>query len=368
MGYVFLLARSVDALGKGGLAEALAPLRFVAPVSPFVVLAAQRYSAQHGADASAPLSLFDSAGGGFLASGLIPPEQFLAMALGVLTHRLPLLARELQAIAATGAAEAGLTGTAPDARAGANLPTSGSLVAGASMLTGAARAAEEARIAKAQREAAAREAASRRRPIVISGPSAVGKSTLIRRLLAELGGGLGFCVSTTTRAPRAGEVDGVDYVFVSKDKFENLLEQGGFVEWVQGGNGTYYGTAVSEIQRVADSQGKAAVLDLDVKGAAAVRAVDGLDPCCVFISPPSLYELEARLRARGTESEEEMAYRMRRASSEIEAAATLRIFEHYLINDDLEKTYAELKQIVLNANRWLKPLDAAAGGGASAGA
>lgn len=369
-GYVLLLARTVDSLGRGGLAEALSPLRFLAPVSPFVLLAGQRYAALHApGGGGAPAALFDAAGGGFLASGLIPPEQFLAMALGLLTHRLPLLGRELQAVAATGAGEAAVKGSA--GTGAGELPATGSLAAGASLLTGAARAAEEARLAGAAREAAAREAAGRRRPIVISGPSAVGKSSLIKRLLAELGEGVGFCVSTTTRAPREGEVNGVDYNFVSRDTFEAQVAMGGFVEWVESGSGTYYGTAAKEVQRVGEALGKAAILDVDVKGAAAVCAAPGLEPCCVFVSPPSLFELERRLRARGTEGEEEMAYRMRKASAEIEAAATLRIFEHYLINDDLEQTYAELKQIVLGANRWLKAYDTAgvaAAGGAPSGA
>jgi guanylate kinase len=203
---------------------------------------------------------------------------------------------------------------------------------------------------------------------VISGPSAVGKSTLIRRLVSELGAGLAFCVSTTTRAPRAGEVDGVDYRFVSTAQFERAIEEGGFIEWVKGGNGTYYGTSSAELMRVGAEEGKAAILDLDVRGAGAVYALPAVEPCCIFVSPPSLQALETRLRNRGTESAAEMAFRMRRASAEIEAAATTRIFEHYLINDELEDTYAQLKKIVLAANVWLNPYAEEAEGGSPDGA
>eukprot|EP00302_Diacronema_sp_CCMP2436_P026873 CAMPEP_0179936270 /NCGR_PEP_ID=MMETSP0983-20121128/13595_1 /TAXON_ID=483367 /ORGANISM="non described non described, Strain CCMP 2436" /LENGTH=556 /DNA_ID=CAMNT_0021841697 /DNA_START=258 /DNA_END=1928 /DNA_ORIENTATION=+ len=358
IGYLALLSLTVDSVGGGGLAEKLAPLRLVAPVTPFVAFAASNYFSLH--QSGVGLSLYAEDGGGFLASGLIPKQQFLAMAVGVLTHRLPLLARELQSILSLGAEEANRQSSQSlqaGARSTDSLPKKGSLAAGAAMFGGAAKAAEVAKAATAAREAGAKAAQGRRRPIVICGPSAVGKSTLIKRLTSELGAGLAFAVSTTTRKPRPGEVEGIDYRFVSVEKFERLLGEGGFVEWVQGGDSTYYGTEAAELRRVGEALGQAAVLDVDVKGAEAVYSLPGLEPCCIFVSPPSLAALESRLRARGTEGETEMMYRMRKASSEIEAAATLRIFEHYLINDDVDKTYAELKQIVLGANRWLAPYD-----------
>lgn len=154
-------------------------------------------------------------------------------------------------------------------------------------------------------------------PLVIAGPSGVGKGTLINMLLERYPQHFGFSVSHTTRAPRPGEVNGVHYNFVERSQFERELEQGLFLEHANV-HTNMYGTSVRAVEAV-QAQGKICVLDIDIQG---VKQVKQCSMCTVprflFVAPPSLEELERRLRGRGTETEEKIQVRVRNAVEELE--------------------------------------------------
>jgi guanylate kinase len=182
---------------------------------------------------------------------------------------------------------------------------------------------------------------SERKPtvIVVSAPSGAGKTTVLARILRDLGG-IRFSVSHTTRSPRAAERDGVEYHFVDRGAFSRLRDEGSLLEWAEV-HGNLYGTGLSEIER-AKAAGVDILLDLDVQGAAQVR---GRIPeaVTVFILPPSYEVLEARLRGRGQDDEASMRRRLAAAGREIDA------FENYdyaIVNEDLDSSVEELKSIV----------------------
>ena len=141
---------------------------------------------------------------------------------------------------------------------------------------------------------------------VISAPSGAGKSTLCHRLMEETPG-VAFSVSHTTRAPRKGEVDGVDYHFVSKEQFMHMVEQEEFLEWAEV-HGNCYGTSRSAVTAMLEN-GQDVLLDIDVQGAMQVRDVFP-ESVLIFILPPSLQVLERRLRNRGTDTEETIRLRL----------------------------------------------------------
>jgi guanylate kinase len=175
--------------------------------------------------------------------------------------------------------------------------------------------------------------------IVVSAPSGAGKTTILARVLRDLGG-IRFSVSHTTRAPRGAERDGVEYHFVDLPAFERLREAGGLLEWAEV-HGNLYGTGVAEIER-ARAAGVDILLDLDVQGASQVR--DRVkDAVTVFILPPSYEVLEHRLRGRGQDDEASIRRRLAAAGREIDA------FEKYdfaIVNDELDACVEELKSIV----------------------
>ena len=174
---------------------------------------------------------------------------------------------------------------------------------------------------------------------VISSPSGGGKGTLIRRLL-ETVPGVSYSVSWTTREARAGEIDGVNYHFVSHDEFERIRDAGGFLEWAVV-HGHLYGTARSVVAQEL-SEGHDIILEIDVQGAASVRAV--MDSVVsVFILPPSFEILRARLSARMTERPEELELRLRNARGEVEQ---YRDFDYLILNDEVERAAALLASIV----------------------
>ncbi|XP_050228971.1 guanylate kinase 2-like [Mercurialis annua] len=181
------------------------------------------------------------------------------------------------------------------------------------------------------------------KPIVISGPSGVGKGTLIAMLMKEFPSMFGFSVSHTTRAPRAMEKDGVHYHFTERSVMEEEIKDVKFLEFASV-HGNLYGTSIEAVEVVADA-GKRCILDIDVQGARSVKA-SSLEAIFIFICPPSMDELEKRLRARGTEVEEQILKRLRNAKAEIEQGQSSGIFEHILYNDNLDKCYENLKKLL----------------------
>ncbi len=181
--------------------------------------------------------------------------------------------------------------------------------------------------------------------IVLSGPSGVGKSTLVERIRAELPE-LEFSISCTTRAPRAGELNGVHYHFLSQGEFERRVAAGEFIEHA-GVFAHHYGTLKSEVlDRIRN--GSPVVLDIDVQGAMQIREAAGRDPeiarsaVFVFIGPPSAAKLEARLRGRATDSEEQIRMRLDTARREL---ACWKKYDYLVINDNLDRATAELAEL-----------------------
>jgi guanylate kinase len=175
--------------------------------------------------------------------------------------------------------------------------------------------------------------------IVISGPSAVGKDTITRRLLA-LDANLRYSVSATTRAPRPGEADGTNYTFVTRDEFQNLVDEGVFLEHAEYA-GNLYGTLR---ERVEDGRqgGRDVVLKIDVQGAKQVRKKMP-DSVFIFLAPPSMRELERRQGMRDSESLRDRVERRSIAEREMAYATQ---FEHVVTNDDIDRAVAEIRQII----------------------
>jgi guanylate kinase len=183
---------------------------------------------------------------------------------------------------------------------------------------------------------------------VITGPSGVGKGTLIRGLLERVPG-LELSVSATTRAPRPGERDGVDYHFLSDEEFDRRVANGEFVEHA-GYSGHKYGTLRSELERrMAEAAG--VVLEIEVQGARQIRAAMP-EAVQVFIAPPSVEALRARLVGRGTDAPEDVEARLATALEELEAEKE---FEYVVVNDRLEQATEELAEIV--RRELERPLD-----------
>ena len=179
---------------------------------------------------------------------------------------------------------------------------------------------------------------------VIAAPSGAGKTTLIRRIREQIPD-LIYSISCTTRAPRKGEIDGVHYYFLSRDKFEKMVEQDKFLEWKEV-HGNLYGTPIDPVQHVL-AQGKRMVLDIDVEGAKEVfRKVP--EAVGIFVNAPDMATLEKRLRSRGTESDEVIATRLRNAQKEIASAG---IFQHQIINGKLNKAVEDLGNIIRMASK-----------------
>ncbi|MDR1048918.1 MAG: guanylate kinase [Synergistaceae bacterium] len=177
---------------------------------------------------------------------------------------------------------------------------------------------------------------------VLAGPSGVGKGTLRTRALSDIDG-LTYSVSCTTRPPREGEREGADYRFLSKEEFESRIARGLFLEHALV-HGNYYGTLREDIEREI-AAGRSVLLEIDVQGARQIRKLlPPPDSFLIFVSPPSLEVLEARLRRRGTESEDKIEQRIETAKKEMEAAGE---FDRVIVNGDLERACRELRDIVI---------------------
>lgn len=175
---------------------------------------------------------------------------------------------------------------------------------------------------------------------VVSGASGTGKTTLVKEALRRMPG-LGFSVSATTRAPRKGEVDGRDYHFVDRPTFEAMVEKAELLEWAEV-YGNMYGTPRAPV-REALERGESFLLDIDVQGARQVRR-SMPDAVSIFLLPPDLATIEARLRARSTDSEEVIAKRMAEARLQLEGAAEA---DYLVVNDDLETAHDTLQAILV---------------------
>jgi guanylate kinase len=185
-----------------------------------------------------------------------------------------------------------------------------------------------------------REPASSGMMLVISAPSGTGKSTLIRRLTAEFKG-FAFSVSCTTRPPRPGEVDGREYHFLTREEFARRCEAGFFAEWAEV-HGNYYGTPRRATEELLLA-GRDVIFDIDVQGARQLKASMG-QGCYVFVFPPSRQALEKRLTGRGTDSPETIARRLAGAQREIEDSHW---FDHWIVNDNLNLAYDQLRAVYL---------------------
>lgn len=178
--------------------------------------------------------------------------------------------------------------------------------------------------------------------IIISAPSGCGKSTIIGDIMDRGELDLQFSVSATNRKPRPGEVDGVNYHFLSDEEFKDLIANGAFVEYEQVYPGRYYGTLRSEIQNRVDA-GHNVILDIDVNGGMNVRRQFGDEALSIFIAPPGIDELRRRLVQRGSESPEAIEERVGRAEYELGFRDR---FDHVVVNDDLPRAIGEIEKLM----------------------
>ena len=187
-------------------------------------------------------------------------------------------------------------------------------------------------------------ALSGKKIIIIAAPSGAGKTSIVKHLLKQMPEQLAFSISCTTRSPRTGETDGVEYYFTSVEDFENKISKSELAEWEMVYFGKYYGTPVSELERIWE-MGKTPLLDIDVKGGLNVRKRFPDSTLALFIQPPSLEELSRRLHARGTETPESLDARINKATYEMSYKGE---FDHIILNADLDQACAETEQLVRN--------------------
>lgn len=176
--------------------------------------------------------------------------------------------------------------------------------------------------------------------IIIAAPSGAGKTSVVRYLLRKLPEQVAFSISCATRQPRNAEKDGVDYYFITAASFEEKIKNDEFVEWEMVYPGKYYGTLKMEVERIW-SEGKAPLLDVDVQGGIRVQEKYPSTSLSLFIEPPSINELEKRLRKRGTETPESLAARINKAAYELSFKNK---FDQIIMNDDLERACKEAEQ------------------------
>lgn len=182
------------------------------------------------------------------------------------------------------------------------------------------------------------------RLVIVSGPSGAGKSTVVRRLLKECPLPLATSISATTRKPRDGEIDGIDYFFLNEARFLAMRQQRMFLEYKQNfGMQHWYGTLKEQVAAGLNA-GKWLILEIDVQGAMEVLEHPEFDPITIFIHPGGMDELERRLRARGTETEESLTARLETAAAEMRYLARYR---YEVINESVPAAVAEICQILV---------------------
>ena len=177
--------------------------------------------------------------------------------------------------------------------------------------------------------------------VIFSAPSGAGKTTIVHWLMKQIPE-LAFSVSATSRKIRPGEVDGKDYHFLSVDDFKRKIRENAFVEWEEVYDNQYYGTLISEVERLR-KEGKHVVFDVDVKGGMNIKRLYGNDALSVFVQPPSVEELEKRLRLRNTDDEESIRKRVKKAGYELQYA---KHFDVVIVNDNLEEAKQETLKVV----------------------
>lgn len=183
---------------------------------------------------------------------------------------------------------------------------------------------------------------SKNKLIIIAAPSGAGKSSVTRHLLNALSDKLAFSVSCATRPPRKNEKDKVDYYFITVEEFKHKIQNNEFVEWEMVYEGKYYGTLKSELERIWKN-GKNPLLDVDVKGGINIQQQYPSSSLSLFIKPPSIEELERRLKARGTETPESLRSRLNKATLELSYNSH---FDHAIMNDDLQRACKEAEELV----------------------
>lgn len=182
---------------------------------------------------------------------------------------------------------------------------------------------------------------------VVSGPSGVGKDSVLDVLLVDCKG-ISKCITATTRDPRPGEVDGVDYLFYSRSQFESMIKNNEFLEFADV-YGNLYGTPKAQAKEL-QSRGLDVVLKIDVQGGLNVRKSDA-DAVLIFILPPSIEELESRLRGRNTDSEESILRRLDTARQEIQIAWQ---YDYAVVNDTIENTAKEIEAVIIAERHRIK--------------
>ena len=178
--------------------------------------------------------------------------------------------------------------------------------------------------------------------LIFSAPSGSGKTTIVNRLLGEGVLNAEFSISATSRAPRKGEVHGREYYFLPPEEFRRRIDRGDFLEWEQVYADTYYGTLRSELSRIW-AAGRAVILDVDVIGGLNIKRMYPQQALSIFIMPPSIGQLRARLEGRGTETPDKIDMRIAKAEREI---AYSKDFDTIIVNDDLETAVAQARETV----------------------
>ena len=177
--------------------------------------------------------------------------------------------------------------------------------------------------------------------IIFSAPSGSGKTTIVHWLMKQIPE-LAFSVSATSRKIRQGETDGKDYHFLSVKDFKQRIRQNAFVEWEEVYENQFYGTLISEVERLRN-EGRHVVFDVDVKGGMNIKRLYSNDALAIFVQPPSIEELEKRLRSRNTDSDESIRKRVKKADYELQYAKN---FDVVIINDNLEEAEQKTLKVV----------------------